>query len=87
MFRLLRQSQCVLSMAQCQCLEQPPASQHSPMALDMLSKASVSFSSANPTQSGDTYPEVSSIKFMNFSVLPYFVLKMHGSIDGLLEGG
>lgn len=23
---------------------------------------------------------------MNFSVLPYFIFKMHGSIDGLLEG-
>lgn len=23
---------------------------------------------------------------MNFSVLPYFIFKMHGSIDGLLKG-
>lgn len=51
-FGLLRQSQCVLSMAQCQCLEQPPEPQHSPVALDMFIKASISFSfcKSNPIQ-------------------------------------
>lgn len=61
---LHQQSQHVLSMAQCWCFEQPPEPQHSPLAPSMSCKGSISFPSANPTQSRDTYPEVSSIKFV-----------------------
>lgn len=84
---LLRQSHCVLSMAQRQCLEQPPQPQHSPVALDVLSKASNSFLLLQFQSNAGTFIQrnllLNLCRSMNFSVLPYCILKMHGRIYGL----